>query len=211
MPRAQPADQLAEALAGVAGAVRRAPAGDRDRANAGRDQARVPGALAASRIGRIEHQRVQRVGMAEGVGLGEEGPVGVAVEGDPAEAQGPPDVVDVVGGRRGAVGAEPRSELLARRPESAIQSGAPAGGRGSPAARERPVPRMSTVTSSRRRSSEPKSFDVGAGGPRAGVAGSALDREDRPQRRPIAIVARDGPRTRSWSSRARDRGARTAP
>ena len=48
--------------------------------------------------------------MSEGVGLGQVGPVGVPVEGDPPDSQPPADVVDVIGGGGRSVGGETRAE-----------------------------------------------------------------------------------------------------
>src|SRR6185295_6600590 len=107
----QPMDELANSLLGISGARRIALAGYRDRPNAGGEQGRVPGALATGWIGRVEHQCVEGVRVAEGIRLGKKGSVGVPVQRDAPEAQGPAHIVDVVGGGGGAVGAEQAAQL----------------------------------------------------------------------------------------------------
>ena len=106
-------DETVEALAGVPLAVGGPVTGDREAADRGPPGARIPAAFPAHREGAVEDERPQRVGMAEGVGLGEVGAVGVAVHLDVVVvAERRPDIVDVVGDRRGPVGIEARPELV---------------------------------------------------------------------------------------------------
>ena len=128
--------------------------------------------------------------MAEGVGLREEGAVGVAVQRDPAEAEGTPDGIDVVGGRAGVV----RLEIVAE-PASAFRQRDPFGG----------AARLQVGAADRPRQPGPPHVDEdqlavveepaeqlrervrGAG---AGVSGASFDGDDRPPRRRPAVVTR---------------------
>ncbi len=178
-----------EPLAGVAGAVRRAPAGDLDALVAGLDQARIPGVLTRHRVGPVEDERVEAVGVAEGVGLAEVGAEGVAVEGDPLEAQRGADVVDVIGGGAGGVRlpvvAEAAGTLGDRDPlrsGAALDVGAADRPRAAGAAHvdEDELAMLQQV---------PEQADVGVAAATARVPGPALDGEDRAPRRRLAIVA----------------------
>ena len=187
---AHPGDEPAKPRSGVPVAARRAPAGHLQRANARPRAARVPGALAARRIGRVQHQRSQGLAVAEGVGLSQEGPVGVAVERDAAEAQSPAHGVDVVGRGGGSVGIEAGAELLSAPGDDDLALDAPVLG----AAAVKPLRHAGAAhvdknqPASLEQASEGRDVVPGAAG--RGVAGPALDGEDGSQRGPGAIRAR---------------------
>ena len=171
-------------------ALRRTVAGDRERADRGPRQARVPGGLAARGIGRVEHERIEPVGVAEGIRLAEVGAVGVAVEGDPLVAERFAYVVDVVGGRRGPVGggavAQPARALGDRDPfrrPPLLHVGA-VDGLG--------APRPPHVDEHQRVRVEERAEElhVGVGAERARVARATLDGEDRLGRLGVAVVRR---------------------
>ena len=180
---------MAQAALRVTRAGRGAVAGDLQGADAVAPQARIPGALAADGIGAVEHQRGERLAVPKRVGLREEGPVGVAVEGDAVEPQHLADLVDVVGRRGGPVGVV----VIAEDP----------GALGDPLAVgavallelravDRPrVPGAAHVDQHQVAPVEhgPEHVDVVARAGDRAVAGAALDREDRRAGRPPLVAA----------------------
>ena len=108
--RVEAPDHAAEARRGVAGAGRRAAASGVKRANAGGIQRAVVGVVGG--VGRVEDQGAQARGVANRIGLTEQGAVGVPVEGDAWETKRGADGVQVRSGFGAGVGGVVRPELL---------------------------------------------------------------------------------------------------
>lgn len=94
----------------VAAAGRRVAAGDPQAFEPGGQERPVVGVVAG--IGGVEDQAAQAVRVADGVGLTEERPVGIAVEEDLAEAERPPQQVEVFGPFGRGVAGVARAELV---------------------------------------------------------------------------------------------------
>src|SRR5204862_6149581 len=121
-------------------------------------------------------------------GLREKGLLGVTVEGDPPELECSPDVVDVVGGGRGPLRVEARPKLPGALRErdplgrpAALQVGTVEGS-GAPGAAHVDGDQLAAAKQ------RTEGVDVGARRPRAGIAGAALDGDDRPLGGAVALV-----------------------
>ncbi len=143
------------------------------------------------RVGGVEDQAAQRTRVADRVGLAEQGPVGVAVEEDLAEAERPADDVEVLGGFAARVAGVARAELvgaLADRDRFLDQA----------LLQRRAVDHVGTAAAAlveddevaaaqqRRQGSDQRARERRR---RRAVAGPAVHRHDRPQRGLVAIRA----------------------
>jgi hypothetical protein len=173
----------------VAGAGRRQPAARAQSVEAGRKQRPVIGVV--GRIGGVEDQPPQRARVARRVRLAEQGPVGVAVEEEASQPQGPPHLIEVggrFGGRVAGVAGAKAIRAFADRDrfldQAALQGRAVDGARATGAAL---VEEDQIAAAQQRRQGGDQRARVRRR--RRGVAGAAVHRHDRAQRGPLAVGA----------------------
>ena len=167
--------------------------------------------LSFHRVGSVEHERPQPIGVARRERLAEERPVGVAVQVDAPEPERVEDERKVVSGERGAVQIGPRAELRAA--QSHVVDVV------APVRLERPAvdrPRRSCAAVVDEEQVAPvekwlEEVEVAVPAGRGRIPGAALGGDDRAERGALTIAPLRGARARPVASPPSDPPDRAEP